>query len=132
MAAQDAQDAIESFLNLEERLTAFCKIVPFAPAHYRVHSPTLASMLLDCGSLSESIFKSAMDNAHYDARQGVNAIRARRYTATPPLATRALSFVPISSTIRAFGTFREATPQCHGMLGSDRPEIPLGGKPTIQ
>lgn len=84
MAVPDAQDAIESFLHLEERLMAFCKIVPFVPAHYRVHSPTLASMLLDCGSLSESIFKSTMDNAHYNARPTVDAIRGRRYTTAHP------------------------------------------------
>lgn len=84
MAGEDARDAIESFLNLEERLAAFCRIVPFVSAHYRVHSPTLASMLLDCGSLSESIFKSTMDHSHYDARPGVVVARTRRAATAPP------------------------------------------------
>jgi hypothetical protein len=84
MSQIHALDAIESFLEIEKRFVAFCNVVTFIPAHQKVHSPVLASLLLDCGSLSESIFKSAMDNPRYNGIPGVTAIRAKRYSGTAP------------------------------------------------
>lgn len=84
MAQSQALDAIESFLELERRFSKFCEVVTFIPAHSRVHSPVLAGILLECGSLSESIFKSALDNTRYDSVPDIAAIRAKRYATRPP------------------------------------------------
>jgi hypothetical protein len=84
VAQTHALDAIESFLELERRFVQFCSAVTFIPAHSKVHSPTLAGLLLDCGSLSESIFKSAMDNTRYDTTANIAVIRAKRYAITSP------------------------------------------------
>jgi hypothetical protein len=83
MAATHADTAIESFLELERRFEIFTQTVPFATEHLRVHSPLLASLLLDACSLIETILKSAMDNARYDVMANIAALRARRYAPAP-------------------------------------------------
>lgn len=82
MAATHANDAIDSFLELERRLQTFVSVVTFKSDHLKVHSPFLAGLLLDAGSLSESIFKSAMDNPRYNGVPNIAAIRAKRYATT--------------------------------------------------
>ncbi len=84
MASHHADTAIESFLELERRLEHFTRTIPFAPEHLRVHSPLLASLLLDACSLIETVLKSAMDNSRYDAVANIAQLRARRYAAAPP------------------------------------------------
>jgi hypothetical protein len=84
VATQHADTAIESFLELEHRLDDFTRLIPVAPEHLRVHSPVLASILLDACSLVETALKSAMDNARYNAVHNVANIRAMRYAAAPP------------------------------------------------
>ena len=84
MACADSDTAIESFLELERRFEEFVRVVPIAPEHNRVHSPVLASILLDGCSLLETVLKSAMDNARYNGINNIAAIRARRYSQTAP------------------------------------------------
>jgi hypothetical protein len=84
MTAQYADTAIESFLELEHRFVDFTRLIPVAPEHFRVHSPVLASILLDACSLIETTLKSSMDNARYNTVQNIAAIRALRYAAAPP------------------------------------------------
>ena len=84
MATAHALDAIESFFELERRFVQFCNVVTFIPAHSKVYSPVLAGLLLDCGSLSESLFKSAMDNARYDGIPNITGFRAKRYALRAP------------------------------------------------
>jgi len=78
---------MDSFLELERRFAHFLSAVTFKPEHLKVHSPLLAGLLLEAGSLSESIFKSAMDNARYDALANIAAIRAKRYSTAGPYYT---------------------------------------------
>ncbi len=84
MAIADADTAIESFLELERRFQDFIRVVPIAPEHNRVHSPVLASILLDACSLLETVLKSTMDNVRYDNVTNITVIRARRYSQAPP------------------------------------------------
>lgn len=84
MSTADADTAIESFFDLERRFEAFVRIVPIAAEHNRVHSPILASILLDTCSLLETVLKSSMDNARYNAISNIANTRAMRYTDTPP------------------------------------------------
>ena len=84
MAAADADTAIESFFDLERRFEAFVRVVPIAPEHNRVHSPILASILLDACSVLETVLKSAMDHPRYNAINNIASIRARRYSNAPP------------------------------------------------
>ena len=75
MAVEHADNAIESFLELEQRFDDFVRAVPIAPEHNRVHSPLLASILLDACSLIETVLKSSMDNARYNALQRFDNVR---------------------------------------------------------
>lgn len=84
MATTHANDAIDSFLELEKRFAHFLSAVTFKTEHLKVHSPLLAGLLLEAGSLSESIFKSAMDNGRYNAQPNIAVIRAKRYSTVPP------------------------------------------------
>ena len=84
MATTDSDTAIESFLDLERRFEAFVRVVPIAPEHNRVHSPILASILLDACSLLETVLKSTMDNARYNGANNIAVIRAMRYSDAPP------------------------------------------------
>jgi hypothetical protein len=84
MAAADADTAIESFLELERRFESFLRVVPVDPAHNRVHSPLLASVLLDACSLIETVLKSSMDNARYNTIPNIANIRQMRYSQNPP------------------------------------------------
>ena len=84
MASHHADVALESFLELERSLEAFTRTVPFASEHLRVHSPALASILLDSCSLIETTLKSAMDNARYNAVPDIANLRGRRYADAPP------------------------------------------------
>jgi hypothetical protein len=84
MAAEHSDTAIESYIELELRLRDFLRVVPFEPVHQKVYSPVLASLLLDCCSLIESILKSTMDNARYDGIHNIAQHRARRYATTVP------------------------------------------------
>jgi hypothetical protein len=84
MASADSDTAIESFLELERRFEEFVRVVPIAPEHNRVHSPVLASILLDSCSLLETVLKSSMDNSRYNGIANIAAIRAKRYSQTPP------------------------------------------------
>jgi hypothetical protein len=87
MANVHANDAVDSFFELEQRFAEFLSVVTFKSEHLRVHSPFLASVLLDAGSLVESIFKSALDNARYNNIPNIAAIRQRRYNTVPPYYT---------------------------------------------
>jgi hypothetical protein len=84
MATTDADTAIESFLDLERRFEAFVRVVPITPEHNRVHSPVLASILLDACSLLETVLKSTMDNQRYNGFNNIANIRAMRYATNPP------------------------------------------------
>jgi hypothetical protein len=84
MAIAHADTAIESFLELERRFEEFVRVVPIAREHHRVHSPVLASILLDACSLLETVLKSSMDNPRYDGIADIASIRAKRYSQTPP------------------------------------------------
>jgi len=84
MATGDADTAIESFLDLERRFESFVRVVPITPEHNRVHSPVLASILLDACSLLETVLKSTMDNARYNAVNNIANMRAMRYADNPP------------------------------------------------
>lgn len=87
MAVGHADVAIESFLELENRLADFVRAVPLDAAHLRTYSPVLASLLLDSCSFIEATLKSTMDNARYDAIPGIAAIRAKRVAVAPPYLT---------------------------------------------
>ncbi len=84
MAVAHADIAIDSFRELETRLAAFLRAVPFNSRHQRVHSPLLASLLLDCCSLIESVLKSAMDNVRYNGAANIAQLRNMRYADHPP------------------------------------------------
>ena len=84
MSADHADVALDSFLELEDRVRRFLQAVPLAPAHNRVHSPLLASILLDACSMLETTLKSSMDNARYNTIPGIAAIRAKRIATKPP------------------------------------------------
>lgn len=84
MATTHADWAIESFLDLERRLADFLRVVPYESAHMRTYSPVLAAILLDACSLTESILKSTMDHARYNAITSITQLRAKRYSTTPP------------------------------------------------
>ncbi|MCW5664632.1 MAG: hypothetical protein KIT35_12410 [Piscinibacter sp.] len=84
MAADHADTALEGFLELERRFQNFTRTIPVATEHLRVHSPVLASILLDACSLTETSLKSAMDNARYNNIPNIAQHRARRYAAAPP------------------------------------------------
>lgn len=84
MTAQYADTAIESFLELERRFVDFTRLIPVAPEHLRVHSPVLASILLDACSLIETTLKASMDNPRYNSVQNIAVIRAMRNAAAPP------------------------------------------------
>ena len=84
MAVEHADNAIEGFLELENRFSDFVRAVPIAPEHNRVHSPLLASILLDACSLIETILKSTMDNDRYNGIPDIANIRAMRYSQHPP------------------------------------------------
>ncbi len=84
MAVADSDTAIESFFDLERRFEAFVRVVPIAPEHNRVHSPVLASILLDACSLLETVLKSTMDNQRYNAVNNIANIRGMRYAQQPP------------------------------------------------
>lgn len=87
MSALHADTAIEGFSELEARLIDFLRVIPYENTHYRVYSPTLASILLDACSLIESVLKSTMDNARYNAIPDITNLRNRRYSDTPPFLT---------------------------------------------
>lgn len=87
VAKDHAIDALDSFLSLEGRFRDFLRAVTFKKEHLKVHSPMLTSILLDAGSLSESVLKSGMDNARYNSRPNIASIRAKRYTTNPPYYT---------------------------------------------
>ena len=76
--------AIDSYLELEERFESFLRAVPYNASHLRVHSPLLASILLDACSLLESVLKAAMDNTRYDVIPNIAVIRPKRTTTHPP------------------------------------------------
>lgn len=97
MAAIHADTAIESYRELEFRLRDFLRAVPFEAAHQRVYSPVLASLLLDCCSLIESVLKSTMDNARYNGIPNIAQHRTRRYATAPPF----LNINDIRATFRA-------------------------------
>lgn len=82
-----AIDALDSFLALEKRFEGFLGAVTFKSEHLKVHSPMLASILLDTGSLVESVLKSGMDNARYDGISNIAQIRTKRYSTTSPYYT---------------------------------------------
>ena len=84
MAGAHADFALESFDGLERRFTEFLRAVPPDPAHLAVHSPVLASLLLDTCSLMESVLKSTMDNVRYNGANNIAQHRARRYSTAPP------------------------------------------------
>jgi hypothetical protein len=84
MAAHHADTALESFYELERRFEHFTRTIPVASEHLRVHSPVLASILLDACSLTETVLKSAMDNPRYNAIAGIAQLRAKRYAGAPP------------------------------------------------
>lgn len=84
MAVEHADNAIESFLELEQRFDDFVRAVPIAPEHNRVHSPLLASILLDACSLIETVLKSSMDNARHNGVNNIVDLRGRRYSQTQP------------------------------------------------
>jgi len=84
MSTDHADVAIESFLDLERRFEAFVRAVPIAPEHNRVHSPLLASILLDACSLLETVLKSSMDNGRYNGIKDIKDIRLKRYAENPP------------------------------------------------
>lgn len=84
MSAAHSDNAIESFLELERRFGEFVRSVPIAPEHNRVHSPLLASILLDACSLIETVLKSTMDNARYNGINNIRNIRNMRYAQTRP------------------------------------------------
>lgn len=84
MSQNHANDAIDSYFEIERRFNHFLTAVTFKSEHLKVHSPLLAGILLDTGSLVESMLKSAMDNPRYDNTADIAAIRARRYVAAPP------------------------------------------------
>lgn len=84
MAVEHADDAIDSFLELEARFKDFLRNISYGSSHTRVYSPVLAGLLLETGSLTESMLKSAMDNARYNSVTRIADIRVKRYTTTPP------------------------------------------------
>ncbi len=84
MAAPHADLAWDGFRDLEDRFAAFLRAVPPTPEHNPVHSPALASLLLDGCSLVETVLKSTMDNARYNGIANIAQHRARRYAAVPP------------------------------------------------
>lgn len=84
MSTNHADVAIESFLDLERRFEAFVRAVPIAPEHNRVHSPLLASILLDACSLLETVLKSSMDNGRYNSIHDIRNVRSMRYADKPP------------------------------------------------
>lgn len=84
MAVAHSDTAIDSFSELEKRLAAFLRVVPFNSEHQRVHSAVLASLLLDSCSLIESVLKSAMDNARYNGVANIALLRNKRYALQPP------------------------------------------------
>lgn len=84
MTENHADNAIESFLELERRSEEFIRSVPIAKEHNRVHSPILASILLDACSLIETVLKSSMDNARYNNVNDITSIRGMRYSQNPP------------------------------------------------
>lgn len=130
MAIEHADTAVESFRELELRLTEFLRAVPFEPAHHRVFSPVLASLLLDACSLAESILKSTMDNARYNGVANIAQHRARRYAAAR-ISTRTtfgLFFGRISFTASEFGFFREAIHLFLGIHGVSRTALRDGGR----
>ena len=84
MKQEHIDTAIESYLELEARFASFLRAVPYNAGHLRVHSPLLASILLDACSLIESVFKASMDNARYNVIPGIANIRAKRANTNPP------------------------------------------------
>lgn len=87
MANDHAMDALDSFLSLEKRFGEFLNAVTFKSEHLRVHSPMLTSILIDTGSLVESVLKSGMDNARYNGIGNIGVIRGKRYSTTQPYYT---------------------------------------------
>lgn len=87
MAQEHAVDALDSFLALEKRFGDFLDAVTFKSEHLKVHSPMLASILLDTGSLVESVLQSGMDNIRYDGTNAIANIRGKRYSNTRPYYT---------------------------------------------
>lgn len=84
MASQHADLAVDGFLELEARFSAFVRAVPPSSEHSRVHSPVLASILLDACSLIETVLKSTMDSQRYNNIANIQQHRARRYAQAPP------------------------------------------------
>ena len=84
MASAHADIAWDGFLELEDRFALFLRAVPPRSEHSRVHSPALASLLLDGCSLIETTLKSTMDNARYNGITNIAQHRASRYSAAPP------------------------------------------------
>lgn len=84
MTSPYSDSAIESFLELERRFIDFTRVIPVAPEHLRVHSPVLASILLDACSVTETTLKMSMDNARYNAIPNIPVIRAKRNRTAPP------------------------------------------------
>ncbi len=84
MAADDADVALDGFLEVENRFASFLRAVPPSSEHNSVHSPILASILLDSCSLIETVLKSTMDNSRYEGIARITQHRSRRYTQTPP------------------------------------------------
>jgi len=87
MAEEHAIDALDSFLSLERRFGEFLNAVTFKSEHLKVHSPMLTSILLDAGSLVESVLKSGMDNSRYDGIANIATIRGKRYSTSSPYYT---------------------------------------------
>lgn len=84
MASAHADIAWDGFVELEDRFAVFLRAVPPRSEHNRVHSPALASLLLDGCSLIETALKSTMDNTRYSGVASIALHRARRYSAAPP------------------------------------------------
>lgn len=84
MASAHVDVAWDGFRELEDRFAVFLRAVPPRSEHNRVHSPALASLLLDGCSLIETTLKSTMDNARYNGIANIAQHRARRYAAAPP------------------------------------------------
>jgi len=51
-------DVIQSFNNIEKSILDFLKILPYSNNNLKAWSPALAPVILDCGSLIDSIFRS--------------------------------------------------------------------------
>lgn len=84
MTLDHADTALDGFTEVETRFRDFLRAVPATSEHAKVHSPLLASILLDACSLIETVLKSTMDNQRYDTRPNIAQHRSRRYTTSSP------------------------------------------------